>query len=114
MSILSSSFSVGAVSSEQTDWLSQKLTYSIVIQNPERIGMVDDADVILSTIIKDKVERLSSERIQDDDKGTITISGEVIFDARGMTKEEISQFNLLKGVQFMGDDNREYLLPVLR
>lgn len=111
--ISSSSASIGAVLPEQKDIYNQKLTYSIVMQNPDRISVVDNVDVILTKLLKDRVINIQSEGIQYDDKGTIIISGEAIFDARGLSKEEISQFDLLKSIQFIGDNNKEYFLPIL-
>jgi hypothetical protein len=109
--ISSSSVSIGAVFPGQ-EGMDQKLTYSIVMKNPDSISIVDSVDVILTKIIKDRIIKIQSQSIHYDDQGTINISGEVILDMRGLTKEEISQYNFLKGVQFIGDDNVEYFLPI--
>lgn len=110
--ISSSSVSIGAVFPGQEGMDNQKLTYSIVMKNPDSISIVDSVDVILTKIIKDRINKIQSQSIHYDDQGTINISGEVILDMRGLTKEEISQYNFLKGVQFIGDDNVEYFLPI--
>lgn len=48
------------------------------MQNPDRISVVDNVDVILTKLLKDRVINIQSEGIQYDDKGTIIISGEAI------------------------------------
>ncbi|REE55338.1 hypothetical protein A8990_1734 [Paenibacillus taihuensis] len=51
--ISSSSASIGAVIPEQEDMFNQKLTYSIVMKNPDRISVVDKVDVIITKLFKD-------------------------------------------------------------
>lgn len=111
--ITSSAVSIGAVFPDQVKMDDRKLTYKIVMQNPDKIRVVDTVDVILTKIIKDRIIKIQSESIHYNDEQSITISGEIIFDARGLTKEEISQYDFLQGVQFIGDDNVEYFLPLL-
>lgn len=114
MEISGRTISIGAVVSGQQDTNRQKVAYRIVLTNPQRIQIVDSADVLLSKIIKGRVIQTQNESIHYDDQGTIALAGEVIFDAMGLSKEEISQHAPLIGVQFIGDDNKEYFLPLLR
>ncbi|MEF3305716.1 hypothetical protein [Paenibacillus sp. GYB003] len=108
-----SSVSVGAVFTGEEGMDNQKLAYSIVMNNPNNISIVGSADVIFTKNIKERITRIQYESVHYDDRGTITIAGEIIYDARGLTKDEVSQYDFLKGVQFIGDDNVEYFLPII-
>lgn len=104
---------IGSVDSTEQNAINQKLTYEIQIHNPKGIRIVDNVDVIFSKFIKDRITRIQSESISYN-AGTIEITGEVIFDAWGLTKEEIAKYDpFVRGVQFLGDDNNEYFLPLL-
>lgn len=88
----------------------QKLTYEITIANEDDVGIVDLVDVIPSMNIKDRLIETKKRGIKYN-KGIIKVSGEFVFDTVGLSKEEILHFEpYIKGIQFIGDNNEEYLL----
>ncbi|PWU69432.1 hypothetical protein [Gracilibacillus dipsosauri] len=104
--IINSEVSIGTVESEHK----QKLTYEITIANEDDVSVVDTVNVIPSMNIKDRLIETKKQDIKYN-KDTIEINGEIIFDSKGLSKEEITTFEpYIKGLQFVGDNNKEYLL----
>ncbi|ASK63892.1 hypothetical protein CFK37_17870 [Virgibacillus phasianinus] len=108
--ITNSVVSIGAVDSEKDRFEKQKLTYELTIANADNVRIVDTVNVIPAKVIKDRLietKNLGVKYKQD----KIEINGEIIFDLSDLTKKEITRFEpYIKGIQFIGDNNNEYLL----
>lgn len=110
LKITNSKVSIGAVNSDTANVEKQKLTYDITIKNPIDIRVVDDYEIIPAKIINDQVISWEQKGIEYNEK-TIELTGNVIFSSKGLTKKQIAHFNpLIKGVQFISDNNEEYIL----
>ncbi|WP_085994227.1 hypothetical protein [Oceanobacillus senegalensis] len=108
--ITDSVISIGAVESESSNFDKQKLTFEITIENADDVRIVDSVHVIPSMNVKDRVIETKKQGITYN-QDTIEMNGEIIFDSRGLTKEEMTNFEpYIKGLQFIGDNNKEYLL----
>ncbi|WP_100404289.1 hypothetical protein [Bacillus solitudinis] len=104
--------SIGAVNSEQDNFEKQKLKYEITLANEDDISIVDSPSVIPAKLIHDRLVETVRQGIEYN-QDTIVINGEIIFDSRGLSKEEITNFEpLIKGLQFIADNNVEYLLLI--
>ncbi|MBP3951678.1 hypothetical protein [Bacillus suaedae] len=102
--------SIGSVNLDQDKNDMQKLTYELTIANADDINIVDEVNVIPAKLIQDRLIETTRQGISYH-QNTIDINGEIVFDSRGLSKEEITNFEpLIKGVQFIGDNNKEYLL----
>lgn len=103
---------IGAVNPGQTDLDVQKLTYRIMLSNPNRIQIVDTVEVVPSRFLKERVVQDLRQTLEYNDPTTITISGEIVFDAKGLSKEDVAGERMLTAVQFKGDDHADYFLPM--
>ncbi len=104
-----SAVSIGAVEPEQSNFDKQKLTYEITVANEDDISIVHTVNVIPSMDIKERLIEIKKQGIKYNED-TIEINGEIIIDSKGLTKEEIANLAHIKGLQFIGDNNKEYLL----
>lgn len=90
------------------------IIYDVTISNPDGIRIVDvmdsSVDVIFAKVLKDRIEEIKSSSLEYNESG-IKISGEISVTWMGITQEELSHFEpIIKAVQFIGDDNKEYLI----
>ncbi|WP_430787430.1 hypothetical protein VBD025_16435 [Virgibacillus flavescens] len=108
LTITNNVVSIGAVKTQQKD--TQKLTYEVTIGNTGDLQVVGEADVLLTKLIKDRIIERENQGISYSGD-SITLTGEVVFDTKGLTKKELDEFHpFVKGVQFIGDNNTEYLI----
>ncbi|HET7578122.1 MAG TPA: hypothetical protein VFK33_02490 [Bacillales bacterium] len=109
--ISNAKISIDAVK-DTTNAETQKFTYDITIQNPADLHVVNDYDLIPAKIIKDQMVDWHRKGIEYNDK-TIELTGTGTFSTKGLPKSEMTHFApLIKGVQFVADDHKEYLLLV--
>jgi uncharacterized protein YcfL len=89
----------------------QKLTFNISIANKDKLAIKEDSiKIVLSDwtkkrLLENKLTEVKSE------KDTITVKGYVIFDSKGLSKDEImKQEPLIQGVEITTKSGKESLV----
>ncbi|MFD1739612.1 hypothetical protein ACFSCX_24315 [Bacillus salitolerans] len=105
----SSTVSIGAVEETKTDI--QKLSYEFVMTNDKHKAIQENSVEIMQTDwLKDLIidQQITEITIHMDD---LVIKGYIIFDTKGLTKEEIvSNEPFLEGVKFSTVDGAEHVI----
>jgi hypothetical protein len=109
--MISASISYGAVDDENLD--KTRIAYEITVSgSKEDINNIFSQELLINPDYKDLILEKGPYNFQV--KGTknpyIEVTGSLVFDTRGKSKEDIDDMNLLQGIKVIDMDNNEYTL----
>lgn len=108
--ITKSEATVEKVTPEKENAEKQRLRYEITIANEDDVRIVDSVNVIPAKKLQEHLGETVNKGIEYKEE-YIKLHGVIILESNKLTKEDISRSKpYIKGLQFIGDNNKEYLL----